>query len=514
MSCLAENSPDVEIAGIRIFNGAAIEKGVLYIVNNPRLLRSLEEAESCAFLLVGPAAAMSRQLAITGSATVAIALIRPDSDGPKSIPPEQILERLFSLFISLQDWDLRLKDAYSEGAGYAKLFRIARELFDIPFALVDQNFTIIAYTPDFFTIRHESNLEEVPIDNINEMLLDGDEYYRTSTFREPYLYPSYPSPERWLCYNIFRGSHLEGRITAGGYSDIGLDQTPSAINGLIHLLAHFGDYVGKVFINTFDDMIVQKQGDSLHRLLRNCVAESMDMTEKNIAAILNEAGWQMNDSYTVIVVQIQDEREFEYGSLYLCRHLETDIVRSCAIPHESHIVWLVNNSGTEGTETKKQGSRFLRLITYIAREFNCRAGISNPCNDARELRNCYLQARAALQLGYKKSPEFWVYQFADYVLDYLIDRARGELSIGSLLHPGYVILRDIDKQQGASYVKTIRHFIEARYHTNLAAKNLFIHKTTLIRRLEKIQYLAGIDFENPDELLRLAISLKLQDCAD
>jgi sugar diacid utilization regulator len=235
------------------------------------------------------------------------------------------------------------------------------------------------------------------------------------------------------------------------------------------------------------------------------------MTGKDTAAILNEAGWRMDDSYTVIVFQIQDEREFEYGALYLCRHLETDIARSCAIPHESHIVWLVNNADVDENKTKKKGNRFLQLITYIAREFNCRAGISNPCNDALELRNCYLQARAALQLGYKKSPEFWVYQFADYVLDYLIDRAKGELSVNSLLHPGHVILRDLDRQRGSSYVKTIRRFIEARHRTNLAAKNLFIHKTTLIRRLEKIQDITGIDFENPDELLRLAISLKLSD---
>jgi hypothetical protein len=131
------------------------------------------------------------------------------------------------------------------------------------------------------------------------------------------------------------------------------------------LLAHFGDYVGKVFFNTFEDMIAQKQGDSLHGLLRNCVAESIDMTEKNMAAILTEAGWGMNNSYTVIVLQTQDEREFEYGSLYLCRHLETDIVRSCAISHESHIIWLVNNVGVDGME--KQGSRLLRLVTYIAR---------------------------------------------------------------------------------------------------------------------------------------------------
>jgi sugar diacid utilization regulator len=504
VSYMFDNRPSVEITGIRLFDGEALEEGILYLANNPRLLRPLEEPVSCAFLLIGPAAAMSRRLTVPDDAAIDIALIR------NPIPPGQILEHLFSLFITLQDWDLRLKDAYIEGAGYAKLFRIARELFDIPFTLVDRNFTIIAYTPDFFTSRQESPLEKVPIDNINEMLLDGDEYYRASKFREPYLYPSYPSPGRWLCCNIFRGSHLEGRITAGGYTAAGLDQDLPTISGLSHLLAHFCDYVGKVFINTSDDIIAQKQRDPLHELLRNTLVESNDITEKNITSILNDVGWKVNDSYTVIAFQIKDEREFEYGSLYLCRHLETDIVQSCAISHESHIIWLVNNTGMASKKTKKSRDRFLQLITYIVREFNCKAGISNSFSDFLELRNCYLQALAALQLGHKKSPEFWVYQFADYVLDYLIDRAKGELSGNSLLHPGYIILRDLDKQRGTDYVKTIRHFIEAQYHTNMAARNLFIHKTTLIRRLEKIGDITGIDFENPDEILHLAISLRLQ----
>jgi DNA-binding PucR family transcriptional regulator len=71
------------------------------------------------------------------------------------------------------------------------------------------------------------------------------------------------------------------------------------------------------------------------------------------------------------------------------------------------------------------------------------------------------------------------------------------------------MLRDLDARHGTDYVKTIQRFIEAQYHTNRAAESLFIHKTTLIRRLEKIRDLAGIDFGSPDELLHLAISLRL-----
>ena len=69
--------------------------------------------------------------------------------------------------------------------------------------------------------------------------------------------------------------------------------------------------------------------------------------------------------------------------------------------------------------------------------------------------------------------------------------------------------RDHDRRYGTSFVKTLRELVKARHNMTAAAERLSIHRTTLIRRLEKMQDLAPVDFENPREYFHLAVSLEL-----
>jgi DNA-binding PucR family transcriptional regulator len=91
----------------------------------------------------------------------------------------------------------------------------------------------------------------------------------------------------------------------------------------------------------------------------------------------------------------------------------------------------------------------------------------------------------------------------------MVERITGELPGNCLVHPAILTLREYDRRYGTSFVKTLRELINARHNMTAAAEKLYIHRTTLIRRLEKIQDLTAIDFENPRELFYLAVSLEL-----
>jgi sugar diacid utilization regulator len=232
------------------------------------------------------------------------------------------------------------------------------------------------------------------------------------------------------------------------------------------------------------------------------------MSEKAIAATLEPIGWQVNAYYLVVVLKIADEKEFEYSSLYLCRHLESGMPQSCAIANAPYIIWVVAISDTTERQVKNE-EKLRKLLTYVVREFNCKAGLSAPLNSFIDLLNGFVKAMASLRIGELKDTQLWVYIFSNYILDYVLDRAGGELPVDCLIHPALLVLRDQDSRLGTSYVKTIRHFMDARYNVSEAAEKLFIHRTTLIRRLEKIEELTGSTFENPRELLHLGISLEL-----
>jgi DNA-binding PucR family transcriptional regulator len=150
-----------------------------------------------------------------------------------------------------------------------------------------------------------------------------------------------------------------------------------------------------------------------------------------------------------------------------------------------------------------------QVITYIVREFNCKAGLSDPFANFLNQRHGYIQAASALRLGQKRDPHTWVYHFAKYKTEYITERITGELPGDCLIHPAVLTLREHDRRYGTSFVKTLRELINARHNMTEAAEKLYIHRTTLIRRLEKMQDLAAIDFENPREQFHLAVSLEL-----
>jgi hypothetical protein len=490
------------VKGIKLIEGAgALEPDMLYITDNPAVLGELEQALSAAFLLVGPAAGMDLPDRFNEAA---VAFIR------EALSPVRVLEQAFSWFATLQDWDLRLKDAQFDATGYAGLFKIIQEIFDRPFALVDRNFFTVAYTTDFFhatkLYENEPIPTQMPVEAVNELLMDGGEYYRVSEYREPFLYPSDLAPNHWLCCNIFNGSHYEARICAF------VDTKSANIEGQLQLLAHYGGYVKKILIRAAEDRVAKKQQDPLHHLVRNHVLSSADMPEKAAAAVLEDLGWGIDGAYVAAMFQIPDEQEFKYGSPYLCRRLEEDFLLSCAIADPPHIIWIVNtgDAGERPDKTVKAIHRNLgQAIAYIVREFNCKAGVSDPFSNFLDQRQGCIQAGAALRLGQKRDPHVWVYRFADYKPEYMVERMTGELAGDCLIHPAVLALRGHDRRYGTSFVKTLREFINARYNLTATAKNLYVHRTTLIRRLEKIQDLTAIDFENPRERFHLAVSLEL-----
>jgi hypothetical protein len=484
----------------RLLENSRPEPGFLYIVGKIEFLDGIREPVSAAFLLCDAAAEHLADLDIT--AELPPWLAAADAACVEGATSLELLDRVVSLFFALQDWDNRLKDACLGGSrDYGPIFRISREFFDLPFGLVDRNFAIIAHTTDFVPDDGEANKNRVPMEAVNEMLVDdGDKYYASSEFVEPYIYPSTTAQvAQWLCCNIFRGDHFEGRITA-------VLNRKENHPGRSQLLALFCRHVAKIFLCSADELLVRTQDDPLHRLVRDSILSPETVAEQNAAPVLAELAWRMEDSYFLAMFELTDERRLAHGALYICRHLESNTPHSCAALCEARIIWLVNTTKT-APDNQKRDHR--QAIASIAREFNCKTGISKPFAGFIELRTAWLQADAALRLGHKRDPHLWVYDFSGYTLDYVLERAASEIPAESLLHPAVITLRELDNSTGSSYVKTLRYYLDCRYEANRAAEKLYIHRTTLIRRLERISEITGLDLDRPGELMTLAISLCL-----
>ena len=62
-----------------------------------------------------------------------------------------------------------------------------------------------------------------------------------------------------------------------------------------------------------------------------------------------------------------------------------------------------------------------------------------------------------------------------------------------------------DRQIGTQYYKTLECYVKCRYNAAHTAKELFIHRSTLFYRLERIQKLTKLNLD--DAKIRLVLQL-------
>ena len=103
----------------------------------------------------------------------------------------------------------------------------------------------------------------------------------------------------------------------------------------------------------------------------------------------------------------------------------------------------------------------------------------------------------------------WIHWFPRYTLQYIYNMLTENSELGHLYSPIYYRLEQYDKENGTSYLETLRVYLNCRMNTVQAAKELFIQRSTMIYRLKRIREIGDTDLENTDELLHLYLTFSI-----
>lgn len=136
---------------------------------------------------------------------------------------------------------------------------------------------------------------------------------------------------------------------------------------------------------------------------------------------------------------------------------------------------------------------------------NFRAGISTPFQDIFKARDYYLQAKAILEMGCELSREQYLYRFADYILPDMLRRCPGAFEVDKILLPGLEALRTLEGS--VDYWDTLRRYLDNECNASKTAQDLFLHRSSLLLRLEKIKALVPLDTPEQRLYLRMCIAL-------
>lgn len=140
------------------------------------------------------------------------------------------------------------------------------------------------------------------------------------------------------------------------------------------------------------------------------------------------------------------------------------------------------------------------------------AGISRSCEGLGVLREAYREAKDAVsiahELGNFEQTTFYgdlkLYQLLLGLKEYNLEHMGRfyEETLGSLI--------EHDERKQSELIRTLAGFFEANGNLAQAAKDLDVHRNTLVYRLERISELTKLDLNDADNRLILHLALKIQ----
>ena len=183
---------------------------------------------------------------------------------------------------------------------------------------------------------------------------------------------------------------------------------------------------------------------------------------------------------------------------------QTDFVLSTS---ETDITLIKHLS--EGTETKDLLKLARHIEEALAEELNIKTviGIGTVVNHIRDLARAYKEAGVAIEVGKVFDTEKSVINYENLGIGRLIYQLPTTLC--------EMFLQEVFKKNPIDSLDhetlfTINKFFENNLNVSETARKLFVHRNTLVYRLEKIKKLTGLDLREFDDAITFKVALMVK----
>lgn len=199
------------------------------------------------------------------------------------------------------------------------------------------------------------------------------------------------------------------------------------------------------------------------------------------------------------------------------RRIQDNYPGSVFDEHENMLTCIIAlNKDVNGTRLKS----WLQDLAYQMRnEYNvCLSiGIGNACQHIIDYRRGFAEANEALQMGQNLSPEKIteskrqpiVTHFNDLgVYRYLYKIAHMD-DLRDVYQDQISRIDSYDRRKNTDLLDTLETYLECAGNLTKTSERLFVHRNTLIQRLERLQSLCNIDLQERSNWLTLQVAIKV-----
>ena len=247
-----------------------------------------------------------------------------------------------------------------------------------------------------------------------------------------------------------------------------------------------------------EDMSHINREQSLRQMLRG------DVEGAEFEALAAEHGIPMQMDRCVLYFYFQDmEVETAIRLMESAIDSEHDIITE--VGHHS-VAMLKSLDGESGYGTLEEYANAFESSFLTETGATVYIGVSEPHEDLASIPDAFTEARSAINVGRVYHPNKRVFMYRNLLLERFLSEVSPSLCAG---YNARIFNRSTARLFNDEMVHTIETFFDNSLNLSETARKLYIHRNTLVYRLEKVQNAIGLDLRNFDDAVTFKMMMLL-----
>lgn len=440
----------------------------LYVINGEELEQYAKALEGCTVLVTGDCRWSADY---TCSALIL-------EEKKKS----RVYNLLSEIFLAYEKWRFTVNNA--EVLPPEIILDVTSPILHTAMTVINNSYIYLARNKMYRDVMQKDSFTEEDIAN----LVWDEDFYLCQDRADIYEYGMKTDGMRMLCYNILYEKNYYARFIAT------LSET------------EYPDTFRKYFKITADALqsYFNEQGIAGHTGVksRDFCEQVQELLKGGVPAhryVIRQYNWEEFHSYQVILFQFSEKYPVSTGKEYLRQKIETLFQDCCVVIQDTDYICVRNL--THSKEADLHGELALFLRENIAK-----AGISNICTGFHNWDMYEKQAYEAMEIGRETDGHFWYYYFRDYAFAAMLKACTQRYPAKELVSPVLDKLKKQDAEHGTELYHTLDIYLKQNCSATHTAKELFIQRSSVLKRIGKIKKLTGIRLDSGEEKTYIMVS--------
>ena len=406
----------------------------------------------------------------------------------------EFMNDMQEIFDTADGWERKIHDLMLEHAGMERLLQVTSEFLQNPLTVIGLDFTFVAeagskYLPPRARLYTDEGLN---VEYVNA-LLQNETYREMADTHETVMFPAYISGCRSMNRNLFVDEKATHRL-------ILTECRVEITQGVICVLDILSEKLEFLLAHEEEETDPDRDIEQIFvRVLSDRTADYMQISRE-----LSELGWGGNHEYMCLILQITYLNQQNLSTKAISRYIKKKLGDSVSFLYQDEIVVFFDLTRLGMNQEEVAGK-----LVYFIRDTYLKAGYSRVMTGHMNLRRQYVQAKTALDVGSRKKPYLWIHYFSQVAMTYILEQATKRLPGTMICHEGLLELKKHDEENQTQYMETLRVYLEQHLSATQAARELFIHRSTFLYRLDRIREILQSDLDDAEEIFYLELSFRL-----